>query len=85
MGITQRHASAVEHAKLSTTELSTLAAYVEALGGCLKIIVGFGDQQLAFTEPSAETATARHPSHTPRRTVNHTLCSRLTIRSRDYR
>ena len=34
-----------------TTQLRTLAAYVEALGGRLKIIADFGDQRLAFTEP----------------------------------
>src|SRR5215470_9167322 len=31
------------------TELRTLAAYVEALGGRLEIIADFGDQRLAFT------------------------------------
>jgi len=33
MGITQGRVSAIEHAKPGTTELRTLAAYVEALGG----------------------------------------------------
>jgi DNA-binding XRE family transcriptional regulator len=33
MGITQGRVSVIEHAKPGTTELRTLAAYVEALGG----------------------------------------------------
>jgi DNA-binding XRE family transcriptional regulator len=56
MGITQGRVSAVEHAKPGTTELRTLAAYVEALGGRLEIIADFGDQRLAFTEPGTEAA-----------------------------
>jgi transcriptional regulator with XRE-family HTH domain len=52
MGITQGRVSAIEHAKPGTTELRTLAAYVEALGGRLEIIADFGDQRLAFAEPA---------------------------------
>ena len=55
-GITQGRVSAIEHAKPGTTELRTLAAYVEALGGRLEIIADFGDQRLAFTEPGHEAA-----------------------------
>src|SRR5450755_2185880 len=54
LGITQGRVSAIEHAKPGTTELRTLAAYVEALGGRLEIIADFGDQRLAFTEPGIE-------------------------------
>src|ERR1700758_2253551 len=56
MGITQGRVSAIEHAKPGTTELRTLAAYVEALGGRLEIIADFGDQRLAFIEPGNEGA-----------------------------
>ena len=56
MGITQGRVSAIEHAKPGTTELRTLAAYVEALGGRLEIIADFGDQRLAFAEPGNEAA-----------------------------
>ena len=52
LGITQGRVSA----KPGTTELRTLAAYVEALGGRLEIIADFGDQRLAFTEPGTEAA-----------------------------
>ncbi|MHB1594959.1 MAG: helix-turn-helix domain-containing protein [Streptosporangiaceae bacterium] len=56
MGVTQGRVSAIEHAKPGATELRTLAAYVEALGGRLEIIADFGDQRLAFTEPGNEAA-----------------------------
>ena len=36
MGVTQSRVSAIEHAKRGATELRTLAAYVEALGGRLE-------------------------------------------------
>jgi len=49
-------ADPIEHAKPGTTELRTLAAYVEALGGRLEIIADFGDQRLAFIEPGTEAA-----------------------------
>jgi len=48
--------SPIEHAKPGATELRTLAAYVEALGGQLEIIADFGDERLAFAEPSSEAA-----------------------------
>jgi DNA-binding XRE family transcriptional regulator len=51
MGVTQSRVSAIEHARPGATELRTLAAYVEALGGRLEIIADFGDQRLAFAEP----------------------------------
>jgi len=54
LGITQGRVSAIEHAKPGATELRTLAAYVEALGGRLEIIADFG-QRLAFTEPGTAT------------------------------
>jgi hypothetical protein len=54
LGITQGRVSAIEHAKPGTTELRTLAAYVEALGGRLEIIADFGDHRLAFTEPGTD-------------------------------
>src|SRR5499427_695179 len=60
MGITQGRVSAIEHAKPGTTELRTLAAYVEALGGRLEIISDFGDQRLACTEPGTEAARPDH-------------------------
>jgi DNA-binding XRE family transcriptional regulator len=51
MGVTQGRVSAIENARPGATELRTIAAYVEALGGRLEIIADFGDQRLAFAEP----------------------------------
>ena len=56
MGVTQGRVSAIEHAKPGATELRTLAAYVEALGGRLEIIADFGDERLAFAEPGSGAA-----------------------------
>ena len=41
MGVTQQRVSAIENG--SVAELSTLADYVRALGGELKVIADFGD------------------------------------------
>jgi hypothetical protein len=56
MGVTQGRVSAIENARAGATELRTIAAYVEALGGRLEIIADFGDQRLAFAEPGTEAA-----------------------------
>ncbi|MEU6171007.1 helix-turn-helix domain-containing protein [Streptantibioticus parmotrematis] len=46
MGTTQSNVSRFERGELSRSELSTIAAYVEALGGTLRLIADFGDRQL---------------------------------------
>ncbi|MDR2984879.1 MAG: helix-turn-helix domain-containing protein [Nocardiopsaceae bacterium] len=56
MGISQGRVLAIEHAKPGTTELRTLASYVEAMGGRLEIIADFGDQRFAFAEPGVSAA-----------------------------
>jgi hypothetical protein len=38
------------------TDLRTIAAYVQALGGRLEIIADFGDRRLAFAEPGTDAA-----------------------------
>lgn len=43
MGVTQARVSAIEHGEISRSEVDTLAAYVEALGGKLKLVADFGD------------------------------------------
>lgn len=43
MGVTQSRVSAIEHGDLDRTELSTVRAYVAALGGTVKIVADFGD------------------------------------------
>jgi hypothetical protein len=55
-GVTQGRVSAIEHARPGKTELRTLVAYVEALGGRLAIIPDFGDQRLALTDRGTDAA-----------------------------
>jgi hypothetical protein len=56
MAVTQGRVTAIENARPGATELRTIAAYVEALGGRLEIIADSGDQRLAFAEPGTEAA-----------------------------
>ncbi|WP_432978304.1 XRE family transcriptional regulator [Dactylosporangium sp. CA-233914] len=44
MGVTQARVSRIEKGELTRSEVDTLAAYVHALGGKLKIIADFGDE-----------------------------------------
>ena len=44
MGVTQARVSRIEKGQLSRSEVDTLAAYVQALGGKLKIVADFGDE-----------------------------------------
>lgn len=46
IGVTQPNVSRLEAGALDTAGLSTLRAYVEALGGTVRITADFGDQQL---------------------------------------
>ncbi|MER7733363.1 helix-turn-helix domain-containing protein [Streptomyces erythrochromogenes] len=45
MGVTQARVSRIENGELERSEVETLAAYVRALGGRLKIVAEFGDEQ----------------------------------------
>jgi predicted XRE-type DNA-binding protein len=44
MGVTQARVSRIEKGQLERSEVETLAAYVQALGGKLKIVADFGDE-----------------------------------------
>lgn len=46
IGITQPNVSRLEKGELDAAALSTIRAYVEALGGSLRMIADFGDRQL---------------------------------------
>jgi predicted XRE-type DNA-binding protein len=46
MGVTQARVSAIEHGKVGRAEVDTLASYIEALGGKLKLVADFGDSTL---------------------------------------
>lgn len=48
MGVSQARVSAIEHGEISRSEVDTLAAYVEALGGKLKLIADFGDSSVVI-------------------------------------
>ncbi|GAA2139012.1 hypothetical protein GCM10009760_20730 [Kitasatospora kazusensis] len=44
MGVSQARVSRIEKGQLERSEVDTLAAYVRALGGRLKIVAEFGDE-----------------------------------------
>jgi DNA-binding XRE family transcriptional regulator len=46
MKVSQKRVSAVERGILSRTELGTVAAYVQALGGRVEIVADFGDERI---------------------------------------
>lgn len=43
MGVTQKRVSEIESAELVRTEYGTLARYIDALGGRLRLVADFGD------------------------------------------
>ncbi|WP_105973349.1 XRE family transcriptional regulator [Streptomyces geranii] len=45
MGVSAPRVSAIEHGELDRTEVATLRAYVEALGGRLRVVADFGDSE----------------------------------------
>ena len=48
MHVSQPRISDIEKGKIDRTEVGTLAAYVEALGGKVKVVAEFGDQALTI-------------------------------------
>lgn len=48
LNIGQSRISALENGDLRRTELGTIAAYVEALGGHLRVVADFGDHTLTI-------------------------------------
>lgn len=48
VGVGQPRISQIERGDLSKAEVSTLRAYVEALGGKLEIMANFGDQRISI-------------------------------------
>jgi DNA-binding XRE family transcriptional regulator len=48
MNVRQERVSAIERAKVDTSELRTLAAYVRALGGRMEIVADFGGERLVI-------------------------------------
>lgn len=48
MGVTQPRVSMIENGEIDRTELATLKGYVEALGGRVRVVAEFGDEQLTI-------------------------------------
>ncbi|MYV60123.1 XRE family transcriptional regulator [Streptomyces parvus] len=48
LGVTQGRISAIEKGAINRSEVETLAAYVAALGGQLKLVADFGDETLVL-------------------------------------
>jgi predicted XRE-type DNA-binding protein len=46
MKVSQARVSKIERGEISRTEIGTLQAYVEALGGTLRVVADFGDEKL---------------------------------------
>jgi len=46
MHVRQERVSAIERARIGASELRTLAAYIEALGGRMEIVADFGGERL---------------------------------------
>ncbi|MGH6656613.1 MAG: XRE family transcriptional regulator [Actinocrinis sp.] len=60
LGISQSRVSQIERQSLDDTVLSTLAAYVEALGGRVRVVADFGDELVVLSR-----ITAGPPDTTP--------------------
>lgn len=54
LGIDQSGVSRIERGKFSRTEIATIAAFVEALGGSLEITVRIGGSSFRLIEADAE-------------------------------
>lgn len=50
MHVSQKRVSAVERGQLARTELGTVVAYVQALGGRVEIIADFGDERVVVAD-----------------------------------
>ena len=60
MQVSQRRVSAIESAAISTTEVGTIAAYVAALGGRLRLVADFnGETVVIHNEAAIEAKTRR--------------------------
>jgi transcriptional regulator with XRE-family HTH domain len=53
MGVSQRRISAIENGKPGSAQVSTLAAYAEALNGHLDVSIDVGDQHLVLASHGA--------------------------------
>jgi transcriptional regulator with XRE-family HTH domain len=56
MGVSQARVSQIEHGIVS--EVATLAAYVAALGGRLKVVADFGDSMMVLDTPQGRKSSS---------------------------
>ena len=66
MWVSQRRVSAIESAALSTTEVGTIAAYVAALGGRLRLVADFNGETVVIHNEAAIEAKTPAPRATHR-------------------
>lgn len=64
MGVTQVRVSKIERGDMMHTELGTLQAYIEAMGGRLRVIAEFGGALLVLSDGGSGQAGAPVPSAT---------------------
>ena len=57
MGVRQPRVSAIERGELDVVTLSTLRAYVRALGGSLRVVADFGDREYRPPAPARTPAS----------------------------
>ena len=48
MGVTQSRVSRIESGALAKSELATIAAYIRALGGDVRVVASIGDDEIAL-------------------------------------
>lgn len=48
MGVSQARVSEIERGNLARSEVDTLSAYVDALGGHLRLVADFGDESITL-------------------------------------
>lgn len=79
LGISQSRVSQIERQSLDDTVLSTLAAYVEALGGRVRIVADFGDELVVLSRITAgalDAASADSGQRKGRKPGSHTESDR---------
>lgn len=62
LGISQSRVSQIERQSIDDTVLSTLAAYVEALGGRVRVVADFGDEQVVLSRVTTRVLPERSSS-----------------------
>lgn len=57
--IDQSRVSRIENGDLSRTRVGTLAAYAQAVGGTLELVMHFGDVAISLTAPATKVTRAK--------------------------